>query len=116
MRPRRAGWRSWPQRGPGYLVRLFNAATGLPAMACLAQLRADHATVLLTHTGEPLTSIGRATGWPGQSMFTRRFKARYGLSATTYRKCFADGAAHLQRPAAAASSAHFREHTATASS
>ena len=83
MRPRRAGWRSWPQRGPGYLVRLFNAATGLPAMACLAQLRADHATVLLTHTGEPLTSIGRATGWPGQSMFTRRFKARYGLSATT---------------------------------
>ena len=101
---------------PGYLVRPFNAVTGLPPMTYLAQLRTDYAAVLLMHADEPLSSIGRATGWPDQSMFTRRFKVRYGLSATTYRKCFASGAAHLQRPAAAASSAHFREHTATASS
>jgi AraC-like DNA-binding protein len=116
VRQRRAGWRSWPQRGPGYLLRPFNAVTGLPPMAYLGQLHTDYAAVLLMHADEPLTSIGRATGWPDQSMFTRRFKVRYGLSATTYRKCFASGAAHLQRPAAAASSAHFREHTATASS
>ena len=45
---------------PGYLVRLFNAATGLPPMAYLAQLRAEHAAVLLLHTDEPVTSIGRA--------------------------------------------------------
>jgi len=68
------------------------------------------------HTDGLLTSIGRATGWPDQSTFTRRFKACYGLSATTYRKCFASGAARLQRPATAASSAHSREHTAMASS
>ena len=68
------------------------------------------------HTDGLLTSIGRATGWPDQSTFTRRFKACYGLSATTYRKCFANRAARLQRPATAASSAHFREHTAMASS
>jgi AraC-like DNA-binding protein len=55
------------------------------------------------HTDGLLTSIGRATGWPDQSTFTRRFKACYGLSATTYRKCFASGAARLQRPATAAS-------------
>ena len=77
---------------PGYLVRLFNTATGLPPMAYLAQLRAEHAAVLLLHSDEPVTSIGRAVGWPDQSGFARRFKAHYGLSATTYRKRFAIGA------------------------
>ena len=84
---------------PGYLVRLFNAATGLPPMAYLAQLRAEHAAVLLLHSDEPVTSIGRTVGWPDQSMFARRFKAHYGLSATTYRKRFATRSAHLHYPA-----------------
>jgi AraC family L-rhamnose operon transcriptional activator RhaR len=75
----------------------------LPPMAYLAQLRAEHAAVLLLHSDEPITSIGRRVGWPDQSNFARRFKAHYGLSATAYRKRFATGAAHLQRPAAAAS-------------
>ena len=83
---------------PGYLVRLFNAATGLPPMAYLAQLRAEHAAVLLLHTDEPVTSIGRTVGWPDQSMFARRFKAHYGLSATSYRKRFANRSAHLHHP------------------
>jgi AraC family L-rhamnose operon transcriptional activator RhaR len=80
---------------PGHLVRLFKAATGLPPMAYLAQIRAEHAAVLLLHSDEPITSIGRAVGWPDQNYFARRFKAHYGLSATTYRKRFATGAAHL---------------------
>ena len=49
--------------------------------------------------GEPVTSIGRTVGWPDQSMFARRFKAHYGLSATTYRKRFATRSAHLHYPA-----------------
>ena len=87
----------------GYLVRLFNAATGLPPMAYLGQLRAEHAAVLLLHSDEPVTSIGRAVGWPDQSGFARRFKAHYGLSATAYRKRFATRAAQLHHPTAAAS-------------
>lgn len=83
---------------PGYLVRLFNAATGLPPMAYLGQLRAEHAAVLLLHSDEPVTSIGRTVGWPDQSMFARRFKAHYGLSATSYRKRFANRSAHLHHP------------------
>jgi AraC family L-rhamnose operon transcriptional activator RhaR len=71
-------------------------------MAYLAQLRAEHAAVLLLHSDESVTGIGRAVGWPDQSKFARRFKAHYGLSATTYRKRFAVRAAHLQRPAAVA--------------
>jgi AraC family transcriptional regulator, L-rhamnose operon transcriptional activator RhaR len=83
---------------PGHLVRLFNATTGLPPMAYLAQIRAEHAAVLLLHSDEPITGISRAVGWPDQNHFARRFKAHYGLSATTYRKRFATHAAHLSHP------------------
>jgi AraC family transcriptional regulator, L-rhamnose operon transcriptional activator RhaR len=78
---------------PGHLVRLFKATTGLPPMAYLAQVRAEHAAVLLLHSDEPVTSIGRTVGWPDQNYFARRFKAHYGLSTTTYRKRFAVHAA-----------------------
>jgi AraC family L-rhamnose operon transcriptional activator RhaR len=84
---------------PGYLVRLFKAATGLPPMAYLARLRAENAATLLLHTDEPITCIGRSVGWPDQNYFARRFKAHYGLPATTYRARFADHAAFLDRPA-----------------
>ena len=49
VRPRRAGWRSWPQRGPGYLVRLFNGTADLPPMTylppapCRSRRRPTHA-------------------------------------------------------------------------
>jgi AraC family L-rhamnose operon transcriptional activator RhaR len=84
---------------PGYLVRLFKAATGLPPMAYLAQVRAEQAAVMLLHSDEPITCIGRAVGWPDQNYFARRFKAHYGLSATTYRTRFA-AAAQLHHPGA----------------
>jgi AraC-like DNA-binding protein len=44
----------------------------------------------------PVTSVGRAVGWPDQNYFARRFKAHYGLSAATYRKRFAAWAAAHQ--------------------
>jgi AraC family L-rhamnose operon transcriptional activator RhaR len=80
---------------PGYLVRLFKSAAGRPPMAYLAQLRAEHAATLLLHSDQPITSISQTVGWPDQNYFARRFKAHYGLSATTYRARFAPGAARL---------------------
>lgn len=74
---------------PGYLVRLFKAATGLPPMAYLARLRAEHAANLLLRSDESIACIGRTVGWPDQNYFARRFRAHYGLSATTYRARFA---------------------------
>jgi AraC family L-rhamnose operon transcriptional activator RhaR len=80
---------------PGYLVRVFKTATGLPPMAYLAQVRAEHAAVMLMHSDDPITGIGRAVGWPDQNYFARRFKVHYGLSPTDYRKRFATRAAHM---------------------
>ena len=58
-------------------------------MAYQARLRAENAATLLLHPDQPGTRIGQAVGWPDQNYFARRFKARYGLSATTYRAHFA---------------------------
>jgi AraC family L-rhamnose operon transcriptional activator RhaR len=73
---------------PRYLVRLFKSATGLPPMAYLAQHRVEKAATLLLHTDQPITQIGQAVGWADQNYFARRFKAHYGLTATTYRQRF----------------------------
>src|SRR5580692_11758826 len=81
---------------PGYLIRLFKSATGLPPMAYLGRLRAETAATLLLHSDQPVTCIGRAVGWPDQNYFARRFTAHYGLSATTYRVRFAGHAVFLQ--------------------
>ncbi|MFC9688577.1 AraC family transcriptional regulator [Kribbella sp. NPDC056951] len=73
---------------PGYLVRLFKSATGLPPMAYLSRHRVELAAVQLLHTDLPVSRIGEAVGWPDQNYFARRFKSHFGLSASTYRQRF----------------------------
>ena len=62
-------------------------------MAYLSRFRVETAAAMLLHTDQPVTQIGHSVGWPDQNYFARRFKAHYGLSATTYRKRFAAWAA-----------------------
>jgi len=73
---------------PGYLVRLFKSATGLPPMAYLSRHRVELAANRLLHTDQPINRIGESVGWPDQNYFARRFKSHYGLSASTYRARF----------------------------
>lgn len=73
---------------PGYLVRLFKSATGLPPMAYLSRQRVELAATRLLHTDQPINRIGESVGWPDQNYFARRFKSHYGLSASTYRARF----------------------------
>jgi AraC family L-rhamnose operon transcriptional activator RhaR len=73
---------------PGYLVRLFKSATGLPPIAYLSRLRVELAATRLLHTDQPINRIGESVGWPDQNYFARRFKSHYGLSASTYRSRF----------------------------
>jgi len=81
---------------PGYLVRLFKSATGLPPMAYLARYRVEQAAELLVDTDQPVTQIGRSVGWPDQNYFARRFKAHFGVTATAYRSRFAQNRAQLR--------------------
>jgi AraC family L-rhamnose operon transcriptional activator RhaR len=73
---------------PGYLVRLFKSATGLPPMAYLSRHRVELAGDRLLHTDLPINRIAESVGWPDQNYFARRFKSHYGLSASTYRQRF----------------------------
>jgi AraC family L-rhamnose operon transcriptional activator RhaR len=73
---------------PGYLVRLFKSATGLPPMAFLARHRVEIAAARLLETDEPISRIGEAVGWPDQNYVARRFKAHFGLTASAYRAQF----------------------------
>jgi len=81
---------------PGYLVRLFKTATGMPPIAYLNRHRVEVAASLLLHTDESITHIGHSVGWPDQNLFARRFKAHYGLSATQYRSRFSHSAVRLR--------------------
>jgi len=81
---------------PGYLLRLFKDASGVPPMAYLARRRVETAAEQLLHSSDPIGQIGRAVGWPDQNYFARRFKAHFGLSATDYRSRFADKARTLR--------------------
>jgi AraC family transcriptional regulator, L-rhamnose operon transcriptional activator RhaR len=81
---------------PGYLVRIFKATTGLPPIAYLSRYRVELAATLLLHTDQPITSVARRVGWPDQNYFARRFRAHYGLSASTYRTRFSAGAGRMR--------------------
>jgi AraC family transcriptional regulator, L-rhamnose operon transcriptional activator RhaR len=81
---------------PGYLVRLFKSATGLPPMAYLSRYRVETAAAQLLHTDDPITQIAQSVGWPDQNYFARRFRAHYGLAASAYRRRFS----HLTPPPA----------------
>jgi AraC family L-rhamnose operon transcriptional activator RhaR len=80
----------------GYLVRRFKATTGLPPMAYLSRFRVETAAGLLLHTDQPITRIAEAVGWPDANYFARRFRAHYGLNASTYRARFTQFTSQLQ--------------------
>jgi len=81
---------------PGYLVRLFKSATGLPPMAFLARLRVEVAAAQLLQTDQSICRIGESVGWPDQNYFARRFRSHFGLSASAYRSRFSHNAVQLR--------------------
>lgn len=76
---------------PGYLARVFKAATGLAPIVWLHRLRAERAAQLLLQTALPVAEIGARVGWDNPNLFARRFRTAFGVSASSYRARFRSG-------------------------
>jgi len=69
-----------------YLSRLFKAQVGVGPMAYLAILRAEWAASLLRNSDMNCGEVGFAVGYADANLFSRRFRARFGLSPSAYRR------------------------------
>jgi AraC-like DNA-binding protein len=69
-----------------YLSRLFARQVGSPPMAYLGVLRAERAALLLRRSDLSCAEIGEAVGYASPERFSKRFRARYGLSPSSYRE------------------------------
>lgn len=69
-----------------YLSRLFKAEIGTGPMAYLAILRAEWAASLLRNSEMNCGEVGDTVGYQDANLFSRRFRAHFGVSPTGYRK------------------------------
>ncbi|MBQ2976643.1 MAG: helix-turn-helix transcriptional regulator [Clostridia bacterium] len=69
-----------------YLSRLFRAKMGMPYIDYLTQVRMEKACQLLTETDMPIKEIVWQVGYIDDSSFRKKFKARYGIRLSDYRK------------------------------
>jgi AraC-like DNA-binding protein len=73
---------------PRSFVRAFRAATGLPPIAYLIQLRINRAAALLRTTTEPVTEIAFRVGFNDSNYFIRQFTKLMGCPPRSYRQRF----------------------------
>lgn len=69
-----------------YLSRLFKAQVGVGPMAYLSVLRAERAASLLRSSEMNCGEVGYAVGYTDANLFSRRFRSRFGLSPSAYRR------------------------------
>lgn len=69
-----------------YIRRAFAACYGYSPKEYLERLRNEHATRRLLYTGDSVSDIARACGYPDVYQFSKAFKKRNGLSPSDYRK------------------------------
>lgn len=67
-------------------MRAFQAATGLPPIAYLIQLRVNRAASLLRSSHESVTDIAFRTGFADSNYFSRQFSKLLGVSPRQYRE------------------------------
>lgn len=71
---------------PGYLHRLFGAATDTTITAYLTELRIDKAMMLLRQTDIPINDICEYTGIGSRAYFHALFRKHTGITPVEYRK------------------------------
>jgi transcriptional regulator GlxA family with amidase domain len=70
------------------LKRRFKAATGVPLIDYLQNIRIEHGKRLLETTRLPVEEIGARAGYSDASFFRRLFKRLVGLTPLAYRRMF----------------------------
>ncbi len=71
---------------PNYLSQLLKKQTGLAFVDWLTGRRMDRARELLAHTSERVGTVAHKVGFSDEAYFTRRFKQRFGVAPTAYRR------------------------------
>jgi AraC-like DNA-binding protein len=71
---------------PNYLSQLLKKRTGLAFVDWLTGRRMDRARELLAHTSERVGTVAHQVGFSDEAYFTRRFKQRFGVAPTAYRR------------------------------
>lgn len=67
-------------------MRIFKQETGQTFVGYLSDYRLSEAESLLRRTNESVTTVARGCGFDNLSYFTRRFRAKYGMPPSAYRK------------------------------
>lgn len=71
---------------PNYLSQMLKKQTGLAFVEWLTGRRMDRARELLAHSPDRVCVIADAVGFKDQAYFTRRFRQRFGISPSDYRR------------------------------
>ncbi len=68
-----------------YFSRLFTRICGVSPNRFIENYRLDRGWHILRHTSMPIGKIGRAVGYRDPAYFSRRFRARYGVTPASVR-------------------------------
>lgn len=71
---------------PNYLAHLIKKDTGKTFVDLLTERRMEKACELLVHTTERVGNVAAAAGFADEAYFTRRFRQRFGMSPTQFRR------------------------------
>jgi AraC-like DNA-binding protein len=71
---------------PNYLSQLLKKQTGLAFVDWLTGRRMDRAREMLAHTSVRVGTVAHSVGFSDEAYFTRRFKQRFGIAPTAYRR------------------------------
>lgn len=71
---------------PSYLSQLLKKQTGQAFVQWLTGRRMDRARDLLLHSSDRVSQVAHAVGFADEAYFTRRFRQRFGISPSQFRR------------------------------
>lgn len=73
---------------PYHFARMFKVSVGIPPHRYLSEIRIERARIRLATTDESITEIAVSLGYDSPSHFSAAFRARLGMTPSTFRRQF----------------------------